>query len=185
MASNSFFQALKALNSSSSSTNRAILMCCFSCSQIVESLHYGLCETTLIRLWMKDSQLPSWSGFLQLLLHHPKPNSTGDMSDRCHLIAVKLLKELHASQAVCETSVLINEADKSLQVEFIHYHKCTKIDETCPKRLRMISSTFFPFAVTKADFWLSWLRMTLTKVKDFYWFQKTQVGLSVYFWCFY
>lgn len=77
------------------------------------------------------------------------------MSDRSHLIAVKLFKEMCASQAVCETSVLINGADKRLQAGFVHYHKCTKIDETCPERPKMISPTVFLFAVTKEDFWLS------------------------------
>lgn len=67
-------------------------------------------------------------------------------------MVVKLSKELHASQAVCETSELVNGADKGLQAIFDCCHEFTKTDKTCPERSMMTWSTFLLFAVMKKDF---------------------------------
>lgn len=79
---------------------------------------------------------------------------SGDARDGCHIMVVKLPKELCSSQAVCETSDLVNGADKGLQAVFDRCQKFTKTDETCPERSMMTWSRFFLFAVMKKDFWL-------------------------------
>ena len=121
----------------------------------------------------------SWTSWWEAERHS---ELSGDASDGCHIMAVKLPKELRASQAVCETSELVNGADKGLQAVFDCCQKFTKTDKTCPERSMMTWSTFFLFAVMRKDLWLCWSWVMLMTLKVLHWFQKTQVWFSVCFW---
>lgn len=70
----------------------------------------------------------------------------------CHIMAVKLPREMCATQAVCETSELVNGADKGLQAMFDCCHKITKTGKTVPESSMITWSAFFSLCCNEERF---------------------------------